>query len=289
MVDSGTQAIDLINRLLIQPNDTVFVDDPCYFNYLCNLRAHRAKVVGIPFRPNGPDLEIFAAEAARHRPRLYITNAALHNPTGASLSPAVAHRLLKLAEDFGITIVEDDIFVDFEEQPTPRLAALDQLNRVIYVGSFSKTLSSAMRCGYIGARPDLIEGLIDLKLATMMSSNEVSAQVMHRLLTDGSYRKHVEALRGRLRAAGVPVRRALAETGLTLWTDPQGGLFLWAMLPEGLDSAIIAKRALAQGVSLAPGNAFSVTQSASRFFRFNVAQARPQRVYEVLRGVMAER
>lgn len=283
LVDSGSQAIDLVNRLLIEPGDTVFVDDPCYFNYLSNLRAHRAKVVGIPFHPSGPDLDIFAAEAARHRPRLYITNAALHNPTGATMSPSVAHRLLKQAEDFDITIVEDDIFADFEEHPTPRLAALDQLNRVIYVGSFSKTLSSAMRCGYIGARPDLIEGLIDLKLATMMSNNEISAQMMYQLLTDGSYRKHVEALRSRLRAAHGPVRQALADSGLSLWTDPQAGLFLWAMLPEGQDSAVIAKRALTQGVILAPGNAFSISQTSGRFLRFNVAQSRNPRIYEVLR------
>lgn len=284
LVDSATQAIELVNRLLIQPGDAVFVDDPCYFNVLCNLRLHRAKVIGIPFRRNGPDTEIFAAEAARHRPRLYITNAALHNPTGATLSPAVAYRLLKTAEEHDITIVEDDVFADFEEEPpAPRLAALDQLNRVIYVSSSSKTLSSAMRVGYIAARPDLIEGLIDIKLATMISNNEVSAQLMHGLLTDGSYRKHAETLRNRLRAAGAQVRRSLAESGLELWTEPRGGLFLWVMLPEDKDSAVIAKRALAQDVSLAPGNAFSVSQTAARFLRFNVAQSLHQRIYDVLR------
>jgi DNA-binding transcriptional MocR family regulator len=199
------------------------------------------------------------------------------------MSPSVAHRLLKQAEEFDFTIVEDDIFADFEEHPTPRLAALDQLNRVVYLGSFSKTLSSAMRCGYIGARVDLIEGLIDLKLATMISNNEVSAQLMYQLLTDGSYRKHVESLRSRLRAAGIPVRRALADSGLDLWMDPPGGLFLWAMLPDGRDSAVIAKQALARGVSLAPGNAFSVSQTAARFLRFNVAQSQNLRIYEVLR------
>lgn len=282
LTDSGTQAIDLINRLLIQPGDTVFVDDPCYFNYLCNLRAHRARVVGIPFRPGGPDPDVFAEQAARHHPRLYLSNATLHNPTGATISPAVAHQILKHAEEFGIAIVEDDIFADFGEYPTPRLASLDQLNRVIYVGSFSKTMSSAMRCGHIAARSDLIEGLIDLKLATMMSSNEISAQMMYGLLTDGSYRKHVEALRARLRKAGADVRRRLADAGLTLWTEPKGGAFLWAMLPEGCDSSVIARRALAEGVSLAPGNAFSVSQSAGRFLRFNVAQSGHQRIYEVL-------
>ena len=152
---------------MIQPGDTVFVDDPCYFNLLANLRAHRAQVIGIPFHRTGPDLDTFAALAAQHRPVLYITNSALHNPTGSTLTPAVAHRLLKIAETFDIAILEDDIYADFEEQPAPRLAALDQLNRVIYTGSFSKTLSAASRCGWIAARQDWIEGLTDLRMATI--------------------------------------------------------------------------------------------------------------------------
>jgi DNA-binding transcriptional MocR family regulator len=279
-------AIDLVGRLLIQPGDTVFVDDPCYYNVLANLRAHRAQVIGIPFQKHGPDLEIFAALAAQYRPVLYITNSALHNPTGATLAPATAHRLLKIAETFDIAILEDDIYADFEEQPAPRLAALDQLNRVIYVGSFSKTLSAASRCGWIAARQDWIEGLTDLSMATVISNNEVSAQFLHRLLTDGSYRKHVEGVRARLRAASVQVRGRLEASGLSLWTEPQGGMFLWAMLPEGFDSAEIARRAVACGIALAPGNVFSMSRSAGRFLRFNAAQSDDKRIYDFLKGML---
>ena len=94
---------------------------------------------------------------AAHRPRLYITNSAILNPTSATLSPVVAHRLLKLAEQAGLTIVEDDIFADFEHVPAPRLAAFDGLDRVVQIGSFSKTLSASMRCGFIAAPRDWIE------------------------------------------------------------------------------------------------------------------------------------
>jgi DNA-binding transcriptional MocR family regulator len=144
----------------------VLVDDPCYFNFHALLRAHRVRIVGVPYTPNGPDTVQFEQVLAEHRPRLYITNSALHNPTGATLSPVTAHRVLKLADQFGLTIVEDDIFADFEPEPAPRLAAFDGLDRVIQIGSFSKTLSASVRCGYIAARPDWIEGLIDLKIAT---------------------------------------------------------------------------------------------------------------------------
>lgn len=276
-------AIDLIGRLLIQPGDRVFADDPCYFNVLANMRAHRAQVIGVPFQRNGPDLDAFAALAAQHRPVLYITNSALHNPTGATLSSAVAHGLLKIAEAFDIAIIEDDIYADFEEQPAPRLAAMDQLNRVMYTGSFSKTLSAASRCGWIAARQDWIEGLTDLKMATAISNNELSAQFIHSLLTDGSYRKHVESMRARLRAASVRVRERLVSCGLILWTEPQGGMFLWAMLPDGACSADVGRRALANGIAMAPGNVFSVSRSAGGFMRFNAAQSESPRLYDFLR------
>ena len=145
LTESGTQAIDLLCRFLLEPGDAVLVDDPCYFNFHALLRAHRAKVVGVPYTPTGPDIEQFARALAEHRPRLYITNSALHNPTGAVLSPLTAHRLLKLADQHGLTIVEDDIFADFEHSPAPRLAAFDGLERVVHIGSFSKTLSASQR------------------------------------------------------------------------------------------------------------------------------------------------
>jgi len=283
LTDSGSQAIDLICRFLLEPGDKVLVDDPCYFNFQAVLRAHRAEAIGVPRTPTGPDLNAFAAAAAIHRPRLYLTNAALHNPTGASLAPATAHRLLKLAEAHDIRIVEDDIFADFELEPGPRLAAFDGLDRVLHIGSFSKTLSAAVRCGYIAARPDWIEGLTDLKLATTFGNGDLSAQLVHRLLTDGSYRRHVETLRARLGQAMAVVGRRLKAMGLEPWVEPRGGMFLWMRLPDGIDSAVVTQRALERGVVLAPGNVFSVSHSAGAYLRFNVAQANLAPVYDVLR------
>jgi hypothetical protein len=151
LTGSGTQAIDLICRLMIKPGDAVLLDDPCYFNFQALLAAHKARVVSVPYGPDGPDPEQFEAIVARERPRLYLTNSALHNPTGASLSPQVAHRLPAIAAAHGMVIVEDDIFADFAPQ-TPRMAVLDGLHSIIRIGSFSKTLSASLRCGYIVAR-----------------------------------------------------------------------------------------------------------------------------------------
>jgi DNA-binding transcriptional MocR family regulator len=283
ITDSCTQAIDLVCRFLLEPGDTVIVDDPCYFNFKALLRAHRANVVGVPFTASGPDLSVFAALLEAHRPRIYLTNSGLQNPTGANLTAPVAHRLLKLSEPSGLVIVEDDIFGDFEEQPFPRLAAFDGLDRVIRVSSFSKTLSASMRCGYIACRPDWIRGLADLRMVTGMASSPLNAELVSSMLMDGSYRRHVERIRIRLARQRQIVKTRLAKLGITPFTEPAGGMFLWCQLPEGCDAADVARRALTENVVIAPGNAFSVGAAATRFVRFNVTQMEGEKVYAVLR------
>lgn len=286
LTESGTQALDLLCRLLLEPGDTVLVDDPCYFNFQALLRAHRASIVSVPYTPSGPDIEQFGAVLAEHRPRLYITNSAIHNPTGAILSPAVAHKVLKLAEQFALTIVEDDIFADFEHTPAPRLAAFDGLERVIHIGSFSKTLSASARCGFLAARPEWIESLTDLKIATSFGGGRLAAELVFAVLSDGGYRKHMEHLRSRLSRAIFDVAVKLKAMGIVPWLEPQAGMFLWCRLPDDIDAADIARTALTRNVVLAPGNAFSLSQSATSYMRFNVSQTSSDRTFEVLRDAI---
>jgi DNA-binding transcriptional MocR family regulator len=286
LAESGTQAIDLLCRFLLEPGDTVLVDDPCYFNFHALLRAHRAKIVGVPYTPSGPDVEAFAQTVMEHRPRLYITNSAIHNPTGATLSPVVAHRVLKLADQFDLTIIEDDIFADFEQTPAPRLAAFDGLDRVIHIGSFSKTLSASARCGFVVAKSQWIDGLTDLKIATSFGSGRMTGELVLSVLSDGSYRKHLETLRHRLSQAMREVSIKLKNLGVVPWLEPQAGMFLWCRLPDGVDAADVARAALEQNIVMAPGNAFSLSQSATNFMRFNVSQTLDTRVFDVLREIL---
>ncbi|MER9069902.1 PLP-dependent aminotransferase family protein [Mesorhizobium sp. M0902] len=287
LTESGTQAIDLLCRFLLEPGDTVLVDDPCYFNFHALLRAHRAKVISVPYTRSGPDIELFAQALNEHRPRLYITNSALHNPTGAILSPVVAHRVLKLADPSGLTIIEDDIFADFEHTSAPRLAAFDGLSRVIHIGSFSKTLSASVRCGFIAAPRNWMEGLIDLKIATSFGSGRLASELVLTLLKDGLYRKHVDLLRARLTRAMEETGTRLRAIGIVPWIDQPAGMFLWCRLPEGIDAADVARHALSANVVLAPGNAFSLSRSASRFMRFNVAQSGDDRIFRALEEAMS--
>lgn len=284
---SGTQAIDLVCRFLVRPGDTVLVDDPCYFNFRALMRAHQVKIVSVPYTASGPDMACFETILSNERPRLYVTNSALHNPTGATLSPQTAHRMLNAAAAHDLTVVEDDIFADFEPEPSARLAALDGLNRVIRIGSFSKTLSASVRCGYIAARPDWIADLVDLQIATNFGGpSPVATELIASVLAGGSYRKHLEELRRRLARARRETAEKLQRIGVVPWLMPRGGFYLWCRLPEGRDSAGVARSALAANVVLAPGNVFSVSQSAAAFMRFNVAQCTDPQVISTLQRAL---
>ena len=288
LTDSGTHAIDLVCRFLIEPGDVVLVDDPSYFNFHALLRAHRARIVGIPYTPSGPDFTAFAQALAEHRPRFYLMNSAIHNPTGATLSPATAHRIMKLADAHDLIVVEDDIFADFEPDSAPRLAAFDGFDRVIRVGSFSKSVSSSIRCGHIVAKPEWIAGLSDLRIATGMSGSPLAAKLLHHTLADAGFRRHMDHVRARLQEKMDRTIKRLKGIGVIPWIEPAAGLFLWCKLPDAIDAASVARRALADDVLFAPGNVFSVSQSAGSFMRFNVAMMDDPKIFRILQSAMTE-
>ncbi|MTD29335.1 aminotransferase-like domain-containing protein [Erwinia sorbitola] len=288
LTGSGSQALDLLCRFLLRPGDSVVVDDPCYFNFQALLRTHQVNIVGVPYTSTGPDIAVFEQVLATVRPRLYITNSALHNPTGACLSAQTAYRVLSAAAAHETLIIEDDIFADFEPEPSPRLAIPDGLDRVIRMGSFSKTLSASVRCGYIACRAEWIEGLADLQIATNFGGpSPLSSELIANVLGGGSYRKHLNEVTTRLDRARKEAIEHLDALGITPWMVPRGGFYLWCRLPEGIDSTAIARRCRQDGVVLAPGNVFSVTQSAAEFLRFNVAHLNT-RVFSVLKRAIAE-
>lgn len=285
LTDSATHAIDLALRFLVEPGDAVLVDDPYYFNVLALLRAHRVRIVGVPRTPSGPDMQAFELAVREYAPRIYMTNSALQNPTGGTLSAPTAHRILKLADAHDMVVIEDDIFGDFEHEPTPRLAAFDGLERVVRVGSFSKSLSMAVRCGHVAARADWIAGMTDLRISTGLSGSVLSAELVQTVLSDGSYRRHMVQVRARLSRAMARLLPRLRSVGLEPWLEPSAGLFAWCRLPDGLDAADVTRQGVAENIVFAPGNLFSVTQTASRYLRFNAALSDDDRIIRFLEGV----
>ncbi len=260
-----TQGLDLVARRLVAPGDTVFVEDPGWFVMFGRFAAFGAQVVGVPRGPDGPDLAVLANLLTRHQPKLMVINSVLHNPTGGTLSAANAHGLLKLAEEYRFTLVEDDVYSDFQRGRALTLASLDQLRRVIYIGGFSKTLAANLRVGFVAAAPELARELTDLKMLTGLTTPELGERVVARILAEGQYRRHVERLRGKIDAARDRTARALERMGARLVTQPEAGMFLWADF--GRDTNAIAVEGSARGILCAPGSLFSPTQLPSTRMR----------------------
>ena len=264
-----TQALDLVAREFTQPGDTIFVDDPAWFLMFGSFAALGAKVVGIPRMADGPDIARLAEMAALHKPKLFIINSVLHNPTSTSLSAAKAFQVLKIAEEHGFTIVEDDIYCDMSPLRTGiRLATLDQLHRVIYLGGFSKTLAANLRVGFIATSSEMATRLADRKMLTTLTTTEIGERVVYKILSEGHYRKHVDRLRAKLDGVREKTSRQLEKVGLTVDVSPGAGMFLW--VDAQCDTNVLTEHAMAEGYLLAPGSLFSPNQLPSSRMRINV-------------------
>ena len=168
-------------------------------------------------------------------------------------------------------ILEDDTYADFAPQQPLRLATLDRLRRVLLVGGFSKTLAGSLRVGYIAASPGRIRALTDAKLLSGLTSPELGERVVHRILADGQYRKHLQRLRERLDSTRQRCLHLVEHLGLRVAQEPLAGMFIWA--DAGQDTEALARQAAAQGVLLAPGVLFSAQQQASTMLRLPVSVA----------------
>ena len=285
--DSATQSIDLIFRHLLKAGDTVIIDDPCYFNFRALIQAHGLNCIAVPFGKNGPEIEAFK-QAMQYQPKLYLTNSGIHNPTGAVLSMQTAFEIAKIAEKNGLYIIEDEIFSDFEYVPAPRYLTLLGLKQVIQIGSFTKTLSAAIRCGYIIAEEEMIDQLIDLNIATHFNTSHLNAEIIYQALIDSSYLRHIEWLKKQLQKTMSETVKKLAVLGIYPVILPKAGIFLWCQLPVHIDAAKLSQLCLDKGIILAPGNSFSQSKNAAQFIRFNAAQCIDKKVFDVLAAALNE-
>jgi DNA-binding transcriptional MocR family regulator len=273
ITNGASQALDLLMRYMLKAGDTMFVEDPGYYNLYGLLKLHGVNLVGIPRTRLGPDLEVLQAQLQLHRPKLFFVNTVFHNPTGTTVAPQVAFRMLQLAREHGFRIIEDDIYADFQTELTDRLATLDQLEHVIYVGGLSKTLSSSLRIGYVVADRAIIKDLADIKMLTSIGGSRFAEAVAVALLERGAYRKYLDRLRRRMRDALGATVQALEANGWEVFETPVGGKFVWARVPHVSDSMRLVECGAPLGVTVAPGSYFRPNAEVSPWIRINAAYA----------------
>ncbi|MFG6441928.1 PLP-dependent aminotransferase family protein [Roseateles sp. LKC17W] len=283
--NGATHALDLLIRTQLQPGDAVLVDDPGWSVIFARLTQAGIRLLPVPRGPAGPDLAVLAALAAQHAPRAYLTVSVLHNPTGHSLDLATAHQLLRLADEHDFLVIEDDSYGFLAPEHLPRLAALDGLRRVVYVGGFSKVLTPAWRVGYLAAAPERLTALTDTKLLDGLTSSPVLERAVALCLEQGRLRRHAQRLRERLGAARQRVAALAARQGFQ-WATPPDGLFGW--LDTGVDTERLAQPLLDAGWLTAPGALFSATRRPGSLMRVNMATSLDPAFWRQLRACVDE-
>ncbi|MBQ5941603.1 PLP-dependent aminotransferase family protein [Massilia sp. AB1] len=281
-----TQALDLVAREFCQPGDTVLVDDPAWFLMFGSFAAMGLKVVGVRRLADGPDIAQLAQLAELHKPRLFVLNSVLHNPSSTSLSAAKAFQVLRLAEQHGFTVVEDDIYSDLHPGGATRLAALDQLQHVIYLGGFSKSMAANLRVGYIATSSERAQRLADRKMLATLTTSDIGERVVYKVLSEGHYRKHLDRIRTRLDAVRPRALRRLEQLGMRPDPAPAAGMFVW--VDAGRDTNLLAAQAMQEELLLAPGSLFSPNQLPSTYMRLNVATLQEEGVWAFFEKAMKQ-
>jgi hypothetical protein len=270
VITSGSQqALEFLGRLLLSPGDTALVTAPTYLGALQAFSSSEPRYDELrPEQGNRtPQSYADAARSAGGRVKFAYVVPSFANPTGETLSLAARNRLLDLAAELDIPILEDTAYaaLRFEGEDLPSLLSLEVARRgsveearVIYCGTFSKVLSPGLRVGWIVAPKAVVRRLVLIKQASDLNSSNVNQMVMHRL-AENHFDERVNAARPHYRRRRDAMLAALERhmPGGVTWTRPGGGLFVWVRLPEGHDAARLLDRAVAEAnVAFVPGAAF---------------------------------
>lgn len=265
----ATQGLDLVIRLLIKQGDHVFVDEPGNGNLIRLIQLAGGNVIGIRRTQDGPDINEMESNLAQHSVKAFFCNSTFHNPTGGNISPHNAFKVLRLAVVHDFYVVEDDVYGDFSPTVRQTFAELDNIERVIYIGSFSKCLSASLRVGYIACSQELIEPLTRLKLLTCVAVPAFCERFVNTILTDGTYARHMKDVQQRLIKQQVQTQQLLFERGWQFDITPQGGMFIWAYHPELSCLQPLMNKLEKHKILLMPGSAFSVTRNFQNHVRIN--------------------
>lgn len=289
LTHGANDAMDLVIRYFVPPGATVLVDEPGYYPLFGKLQLAGARVIGVPRLADGPDVAALEALLQQERPRLFFTQSLAHNPTGSDITAAKAYKVLQLAERHNLLIVEDDPLADFKPTSAVRLATLDQLERTIYIGSFSKSFSAALRVGFIACNDALASDLADLKALIHVSGSEYCERMVDVMLREGHYARHLVRLRQKLGQATAQALAWLDGAGCEVFARSAQSLYLWVAFPGVADSLPLAEQLMARKVTMAPGRVFQVDPAVpSRWSRCNVGAMADARFAAAMAGVLPQ-
>ena len=289
LVSGSLQALDLVNGALLSRGDTVIVEKDCYQGTLTRFMRLGVTAIGIPLDGDGMRMDALGAaladcKARGVQPKMIYTIPTVQNPTATIMPEARRDELLRLAEQYGVPVFEDDCYADliWDGKRPLSLYAMSKTQNVVHCGSFSKSIAPALRVGFLVAPWAMMSRMLPLK--TDAGSGALEQMVLADYCAP-HFTTHVPALRKALRAKAETLMEALNEQFGTAaeFEDPKGGIFLWVKLPDNVDSMKLYQAALKEGVAINPGNEWS-TDKAHSTPRLRICFASPSH-QEIRQGI----
>jgi 2-aminoadipate transaminase len=290
----GQQVIDLVTKTLIDPGDVIVAEGPTYPGAVPTFSSYQAEVVQIDMDADGMRVDLLEEALERldregRRPKFIYTVPSFQNPAGVTMSLPRRQRLVEIAHHRELLVLEDNPYglLRYEGGPLPPLYALDGGVFVMYLGTFSKILSPGIRLGWVVAPPPVLEKINLGKQAADLCTSTLSQLMVRAYFEEGRWRNYVESLTDVYRRRRDTMLDALAEhfPPQAEWTRPGGGLFIWATLPDFIDTTDLLARALRENVAFVPGEGAYLDGRGRSAMRLNFSGSDEHRIREGVRRI----
>lgn len=286
------QAIDLVTRSLVNDGEGIIVEEPSFIGSLNSFRSYNAKLFGANVLDDGIDTDRVEELLKTENIKIIYTIPTFQNPTGITLSLEKRKKLLELAEKYDCYIIEDNPYGDlrFRGEALPAMKSFDDKGRVIYVGTFSKTLAPGIRVGYVTAHKDIIDRVVVVKQVNDVHTTLLSQMMVTEFINNYDFDAQVEKGCKLYKEKCDLMLKTMDEhfPDSVKYTRPDGGIFLWCTLPEGVDSGKLFEKALEKKVAFVPGRTCNIDIDApSNCFRLNYSTAPNDKIVEGIK-ILAE-
>lgn len=271
ITNGAMQALNLVTRAFTKPGDVVLVEETTFLAVLDLFKMQGLQVITVPMDEDGVLLEPLEQIVRCYRPRLYYTIPTFHNPTGISFSLPRRQALVELAQQYGLLLVEDEIYslLSYDMPPPPPLQALSNSEHIIYVSSLSKMLMPGLRVGYIHAAPPLLKKLTAMRHISDLCGPPMIQRAAAHFIEDGGLKRHLKRVlpiyQGRRNTMMQALQTYMPDQ--VAWTKPPGGYCCWLTMPRYFAPGDLYRTAWHQGIAITAGEAFSTERADEEHFR----------------------
>ena len=290
----STQAMDLLCKALIDPGDVILVENPSFLGNLQCMKLYQAKLVPVESDDNGLILSELEAAMVKHHPKMLYVIPHFQNPTGKTLAADRRKPIAELAAKYGVVVAEDDPYRDlrYEGVGCPAIKSYDEEGWVVFLGSFSKIISPGLRVGYMAGDPRILRKCTMGKQSTDVHTANLNQAIVDQFLRRNLLPKHIETICKGYKAQMEAMLEELATFPAgTRYVKPEGGLFIWVELPEGVDCKALLDTAVERHVAYVPGTHFYADGGHENTFRLNFSNSTVEQIHTgmaVLREIITD-